>query len=74
MEVLILAKKNEKNKVVTKAKAPEVLYSRSEIIEAAYSLGELPETIAGALSLSEKDELSRSEVEQLIKKFKTRKV
>lgn len=52
----------------------EPVYSRSEIIEAASSFGVKPELLAGALRLSEQDELTRSEVEDLLRKFKSRKV
>lgn len=72
-----MAKNNEKDnksKVVTKAKAPETLYSRREILDAASSFGVKQELLAGALSLSNKEDLSKSEVNNLIKNFKERKV
>lgn len=72
-----MAKKNEKNnkgKVPAKAKAPATLYSRSEILGAASSFGVNRELLAGALSLSDEKDLSKSDVNGLIKKFKERKV
>lgn len=73
-------KKVEQKKKVTKkpkvqtTKVTETKYSRSEIIGAASSFGESQEVIAGALRLANKEELTRSEIESAIRKFKTRKV
>lgn len=64
----------EKLKVKKVIDIPETMYSRSEILGAASSFGVKPEMLAGALRLSEKKELTRSEVEDLLRKFKTRKV
>lgn len=76
-----MSKKNveSKKKEITKpkvqvTKVPETKYSRAEIFEAASSFGESQEVVAGALRLANKDELTRSEIEGAIRKFKTRKV
>lgn len=69
--------KNNKEKTKAKIqvkKTPEVKYSRAEIFESASAFGESKEVIAGALRLANKDELTRSETESVIRKFKTRKV
>ncbi len=64
----------KKEKDSTKNVIPEMGYSRAEILSAASSFDVMPEVLAGALSLSEKEKLSRSEIESLIKRFKGRKV
>lgn len=67
--------KNELKKVdAKKVNMSEPKYSRSEILGAASSFGVKPELLAGALRLSDKEELTRVEVEDVIRKFKTRKV
>lgn len=67
-------KKENKSKETKVVNIPETRYSRSEIIGAASSFGESQEVIAGALRIVNKEELTRSEVENAIRKFKTRKV
>lgn len=75
-----MANKNDKKIEQTEAveisqpQAPEALYNRSEIKGAASSFGVVPELLAGALSLSDKEQLSRLEVVNLINRFKERKV
>lgn len=59
---------------IQKIEITETKYSRSEILGAASSFGVKPEMLAGALSLTDADELTRSEVEDAIRKFRTRKV
>lgn len=61
------SKKKKRNKV-------ESRYTHAEILEAASSFGEMPETVAGALRMTDKSELTRSDVNDLIQKFKARKV
>lgn len=62
-----------KQEKVTIQKQPDVLYSRSEIIAAASSFGVKPEVIAGALALAGKDEMTRKEAEDAVKRFLERK-
>lgn len=62
------------SKKTKKVNVHETKYSRSEIIGAASSFGVMPEVMAGALRLANKDELTRSEAEEAIKAFKERKV
>lgn len=59
---------------VASALSVETLYTKEEIQASASAFRERPEVVAGALSLVEKDELSRSQVLDAIKKFKNRKV
>lgn len=61
------AKKAEKKKVESK-------FNRAEVMKAADSFGVSTELMAGALRLAGKEELTRSEVEQAIHQFKTRRV
>lgn len=68
-------KKTESKKREAKVtKIPETKYSRSEILGAASSFGESQEVVAGALRIANKEQLTRSEIENAIRKFKTRKV
>ena len=53
---------------------PEACYSRSELIEAAFSFGVKPEVMAGALKLAGKDTMTKTEAEKAIKDFLKRKV
>ena len=53
---------------------PESVYSRSELIEAAFSFGVKPEIVAGALKLAGKDSMTKAEAEKAIKDFLKRKV
>ena len=64
----------DKPKVKKVIDIPETTYSRSEILGAASSFKVKPEMIAGALRLTDKEELTRSEVEELLRKFKAKKV
>ncbi len=52
----------------------ESVYSREELIAAAFSFGVKPEVMAGALRLAGKDSLTRAEAEKAIKAFLERKV
>lgn len=63
-----------KQEKVTIQKQPDVLYSRSELIEAASSFGVKPEVIAGALKLAGKDNMTKEEAKRAIKKYMERKV
>jgi hypothetical protein len=63
-----------KQEKVTIQKQPDVLYSRSELIEAASSFGVKPEVIAGALKMVAKDCMTKAEAKEAIKKFLERKV
>lgn len=55
-------------------KAQESVYSRSELIDAAFSFGVKPEVVAGALKLACKDSMTKTEAEKAIKDFLKRKV
>ena len=52
----------------------EACYSRSELIEAAFSFGVKPEVMAGALKLAGKDMMTKTEAEKAIKDFLKRRV
>lgn len=67
------AKKEAKPKATPK-KVAETKYSKQEIIESAESFGEKQEVVAGALRLDNKEEYTRNEIDNAIRKFKTRKV
>ena len=74
-----MSKKKEPDKKVTVPKPelahqPEPHYSRSELIEAAFSFGVKPEVVAGALRLAGKDSMTRPEAEKAIKRFLQRRV
>lgn len=70
-----MSKKTDNKKGKTKeVKVVETKYTHDEILASASSLGERVEIIAGALRLSGKDELTRKELDDAIRKFKTRKV
>jgi hypothetical protein len=53
---------------------PEPLYTRDEILAAASAFGTSPHIVAGALRLTDKQEMTRAEAERLIKDFLNRKV
>ena len=53
---------------------PEARYSRSELIEAAFSFGVKPEIVAGAAKLAGKESMTKTEAEKAIKAFLERKV
>lgn len=55
-------------------KVQEPVYSRNELIEAAYSFGVKPEVVAGALRLAGKDSMTRTEAKKAIKSFLERRV
>jgi hypothetical protein len=55
-------------------KARESVYSRSELIEAAFSFGVKPEIVAGAAKLVGKDKMTKAEAEKAIKLYLERKV
>lgn len=63
----------KKQTVETQAKRGAV-YTREELLASAASFGVKPEVIAGALKLAKKDKLTRSEMEEAIKKFMEREV
>ncbi|GAW27989.1 oligoribonuclease [Carboxydocella sp. ULO1] len=52
----------------------EAVYSREELIASASSFGVKPEVVAGALRLTGKDSLTKTEAEKAIKTFLERKV
>lgn len=64
---------SKKQQTKTEIKSRTV-YSRSELIEAAYSFGVKPEVMAGALKLAGKDKMTKSEAEKAIKLYLERKV
>jgi len=64
---------SKKQQTKTEIKSRTV-YSRSELIEAAYSFGVKPEVVAGALKLAGKDKMTKSEAEKAIKLYLERKV
>ena len=55
-------------------KARESVYSRSELIEAAFSFGVKPEVMAGALKLAGKESMTKTEAEKAIKLYLEREV
>lgn len=57
-----------------KKESNEPVYSRDELITAAYSFGVKPEIMAGAIKLAGKDKMTRSEADQAVKRFRERKV
>ena len=59
---------------VEQTQQQEPVYSREELIAAAFSFGVKPEVVAGALRLVGKDSLTRAEVEKAIETFLERKV
>ena len=63
-----------KKKLDKTATIEEPVYSRSELITAASSFGVKPEVVAGALKLSGKDTMTKTEAEKAIKDFLKRKV
>lgn len=71
---MLSKKKENKKKNEKEVKVVETKYTHEEILSSANSIGERIEVIAGALRLSEKDELTRKELNDAIRKFKTRKV
>ncbi len=52
----------------------EPVYSREELIQAAFPFGVKPEVVAGALRLAGKDSMTRAEAEKAIKQFLARRV
>lgn len=52
----------------------EPVYSRDELIAAAYSFGVKPEVMAGAIKLVGKDKMTRNEAERALKRFRKREV
>jgi len=66
-------KLSKKQQTKTEIKSRTV-YSRSELIEAAYSFGVKPEVVAGALKLAGKESMTRPEAEKAIKRFLQRRV
>ena len=63
-----------KKKLDKTATIEEPVYNRSELITAASSFGVKPEVVAGALKLSGKDTMTKTEAEKAIKDFLKRKV
>ncbi|WP_027717298.1 hypothetical protein [Desulfovirgula thermocuniculi] len=61
-------------KVAEQVQEREPVYSREELIAAAFSFGVKPEVVAGALHLAGKDSMTRAEAEVAIKQFLTRRV
>ncbi|EMT38131.1 hypothetical protein TthWC1_2368 [Thermoanaerobacter thermohydrosulfuricus WC1] len=60
-------------KVAEQVQEQEPVYSRDELIAAASSFGVKPEVVAGALRLTGKDNLTKTEAEKAIKTFLERK-
>ena len=69
-------KKKEPDKMMTfqRSEAREARYSRSELIAAASSFGVKPEVMVGALKLTGKESMTKTEAEKAIKAFLERKV
>lgn len=59
---------------VAKKPVVESTYTRDEILDNAKAFGESVEVVAGAVRLSGKDVLTKTEVKGFIQKFKTKKV
>ena len=68
-----MSKKKEPDRTMT-VQQPEARYSRSELIEAAFSFGVKPEIVAGAAKLVGKDKMTKAEAEKAIKLYLERKV
>ena len=68
-----LSKKKEPDRTMT-VQQPEACYNRSELIEAAFSFGVKPEVMVGALKLTGKESMTKTEAKEAIKKFLERKV
>ena len=68
-----MSKKKEPDRTMT-VQQPEARYSRSELIEAAFSFGVKPEIVAGAAKLVGKDKMTKAEAEKAIIAFLERKV
>ena len=58
----------------TKVASVEPTYTYQELVEQAKALGERPEVLAGALLPSGKKEFTKTEVQSLLKQFKTKDV
>ena len=63
--------KKKPDKTVT---IEEPVYSRSELIAAASSFGVKPEVMVGALKLTGKESMTKTEAEKAIKDFLKRRV
>ncbi len=68
-----MAKKEPKEDIVIEQEVVESKYSREELLNNASAFGVMPEVIAGALALLGKDEMTRKEAEDAIKRFLERK-
>ena len=68
-----MSKKKEPDRTMT-VQQPEARYSRSELIEAAFSFGVKPEIVAGAAKLVGKDKMTKAEAEKAIKLYLEREV
>jgi hypothetical protein len=66
--------KETRETVVEQARVQEPVYSRDELIAAAFSFGVKPEVVAGALRLAGKDSMTRAEAEKAIRQFLARRV
>ncbi len=58
---------------VEKEKPIESKYSRKELLNNASAFGVMPEVIAGALALANKNEMTKKEAEAAVKRFLERK-
>lgn len=66
--------KEMKEAAAGQAREQQPVYSRDELIAAAFSFGVKPEVVAGALRLIGKDSMTRTEAEKAIKQFLARRV
>lgn len=65
---------SEKVETTKAAKEPETKYSKAEVLAASASFGVSVDLMAGALRLAGKQEFTKSEVEDAIRRFKKREV
>ena len=68
-----MAKKEPKEDIAVEQEVVESKYSKEELLASASAFGVMPEVIAGALHLAGKDEMTRKEAEDAIKRFLERK-
>ena len=69
-----MTKKERKEDIAIEQEVVESKYSKEELLNNASAFGVMPEVIAGALALTGKDEMTRQEAEEAIKRFLERKV
>lgn len=67
-------KDTDQKTIKTKVVSVEPTYTYQELIKQSHALGERPEVLAGALLPSGKKEFTKTEVQSLLKQFKTKDV